>query len=71
MIKSPDRLRRVDAEHTRAVYAELSYLEALQRFESLWLWARRLQPSRASDWRIDLEPVFAVARAINGLPPKA
>jgi hypothetical protein len=47
----------------------LTLQEAVERFASLWAEARQLNPDLGEDWRADLEPDLAVARAVNGLPP--
>lgn len=69
MIVSSRRLAEFEAGYQRAAFAELSYTEALARFEALWTEARLVRPDLGDDWQVDLEPDFAVARAINGLPP--
>jgi hypothetical protein len=49
----------------------MTYGEALARFAALWAEARLLNPELGQNWLEDLEPDFAVARAVNGLPPAA
>ena len=53
-----------------ARYRDMSHAEALERFERLWRHARALNPIPEDDWREDLTAALAIARAINGLPPR-
>ena len=69
MIHSSKRLEELEAQDQREAYRDMTYAEALQRFEALWAEARALRPDFGDDWENDLEPVLAVARAVNGLPP--
>jgi len=70
MIRNPERLARFEAEDARRRFAGLAHPEALAWFEALWSEAAALSPDFPGDWRTDLEGDFAIARAINGLPPK-
>ena len=68
------RTAALDALETRAAREELSSLtfhEALSRFTGLWIEARAVRPDLGDDWEQDLAADFAVARAVNGLPPAA
>ncbi len=71
MIRSPGRLDAFEAEYQRTAYADLTYERALERFAALWAEARSLNPALGDDWAEDVEPDLAVARALNGLPPRA
>jgi hypothetical protein len=50
--------------------SNLSYHDALALFEAMWAEARALRPDFPGDWREDIAPVLAVARAVNGLAPE-
>jgi len=69
MIRDAQALSDLDARDQREAYTNLTYAEALGRMASLWAEARALNPDIGQDWRHDLAPALAVARAINGLPP--
>lgn len=69
MLKNPDRLARFEQADNRRRFRSMSYSEALRLFESLWAEATVLGMELPGDWRADLESDFAIARAINGLPP--
>ncbi|MDE0422713.1 MAG: hypothetical protein OXK76_17745 [Gammaproteobacteria bacterium] len=71
MIRDTQRLRDFEARYRREAFRNLTYGEALAIFEALWVEARHLNPDFGDDWRDDLEADFAVARALNGLPPAA
>ena len=71
MIRDSDRLAKFERQDKQRVLRDMSYLDALAIFESLWEEARVLNPNSGKDWRSDIEPVLAVARAVNGLPPKS
>lgn len=71
MINSSDRLAAFEAQYQREAFAALSFEDALARFAALWAEARALNPDWGGDWERDLEPDLAVARAVNGLPPKS
>jgi hypothetical protein len=70
MLNPSPRWLAFEREDERAS-APRSFEEALARFEALWRFARSVRPDLGEDWRADLGPDFAVARAINGLPPAA
>lgn len=69
MIVSSRSLDEFEAHYQREAFAALSYDDALARFAALWAEARVLRPDLGHDWREDLEPDLALARALNGLPP--
>ena len=68
MIRRTRDLERLEAEFTRERIGRMSYREALSLFTSMWVEARALNPAFPGDWRSDIEPDLAVARALNGLP---
>jgi len=70
MIESSRPLDDFEADYERTAYADLSYADALARFAALWSEARALNPSLGDDWAEDLAPDLAIARAVNGLPPR-
>ena len=69
MIRRSQRLEEFEAQYGREAYRGVSYQQALELFEALWVEAQALNPDFAADWLDDLEPDLAVARAVNGLPP--
>lgn len=71
MIQHPDRLREIEARAASFSPAEPDFEARLTRFAALWAHARLIAPGSGADWRHDLEPDLAVARAVNGLPPAA
>ena len=60
-----------EADYQRTAYADLTFEQALGRFAALWAEARALHPALGDDWADDLAPDLAVARAVNGLAPRA
>jgi len=66
-----DRLRAVEREYSRERLSQLTYREALAVFTGLWCEAVSLNADFPGDWQNDLEPDLAVARAVNGLPPRS
>jgi len=71
MIRRPKRLEELERRYQREAFRDLTYKEALRLFTALWMEARELNPDIGTDWREDLEPDLAVARAVNGLPPRS
>lgn len=71
MLNPGEAWRAFERSDEAAVYGRLSYGEALERFERLWRHAREMNAELGSDWLEDLAGDFAVARAVNGLPPAA
>ena len=69
MIRRTPELERLERRMARE--HALPYERALELFEALWREAQELDPEfpRADD--TDLTADFAVARALNGLPPRA
>lgn len=70
MIENPERLARFERIDARWRFASFTHADALAWFEALWAEAAALNPGFPGDWRVALESDFAIARAINGLPPK-
>ncbi|MGH7657070.1 MAG: hypothetical protein ACREL6_02470 [Gemmatimonadales bacterium] len=71
MIGSPPALLDFNASYARSAFRDLSYGDALARFTALWCYAREINPEMGNDWQNDLRADFAVALAVNGLPPAA
>ena len=71
MLNPSRRLREFEVKYGRVAYAGMSYAEALELFTGLWMEARALGADLGADWEADLAPAIAVARAVNGLPPRA
>ena len=71
MLKNPERMARFERDDTRRRFSDMPFAEALALFESLWAHSVTLGYEDRRDWRTDLESDFAIARAINGLPPHA
>ncbi|MGH7572934.1 MAG: hypothetical protein ACREMK_13990 [Gemmatimonadota bacterium] len=71
MIRSSKRLEELEKPYQREAFRDLTFEEALRRFTALYLEARELNPDFGADWREDLEADLAVARAVNGLPPRS
>jgi hypothetical protein len=71
MIVPSEKLAELEARYLRDAFSDLTYEEALERFAALWAEACALNPQMGKDWREDLEPDLAIARAVNGLPPDA
>lgn len=68
MIRPSPRLDDFERSHARE-HGARTYSEALAIFASLWREAVALNPGFPGDWREDLVPDLAIARAVNGLPP--
>jgi hypothetical protein len=71
MIRHTRSLEDVHRRYVREVLAGRTYREAVAVFEALWRQALLLNPEFPGDWRQDIAPDLAVARAVNGLPPAA
>jgi hypothetical protein len=71
MIRSTPELEQFERDFARARGRNATYAQALAVFEALWIEARDLNPDFPGPWEADLAADFAVARAINGLPPGA
>ena len=70
MIQPTRRLADLEARYGRDAFRDLSYADALELFAALWAEARALHATSGVDWREDLAPDLAVARALNGRPPR-
>ena len=70
MLHRSKTLAAFELDYARRRTRALSYEDALAIFEGLWAEAQALNPDFPSSWREDMGPDLAVARAINGLPPK-
>lgn len=71
MLRSSPELRALEARFDRDSDQRLSLVAAQARFAALWAEARALNPDLGRDWLADLDADFAVARAVNGLPPES
>lgn len=72
MLKNQTVIARFEREDTRRRYGDLSYLESLQLFEAMWAHAAAIDPEFAQRNLDSIsESALAIARAINGLPPRA
>lgn len=70
MLRPTPELREFERRYARGRDAHATYQAALAVFKALWTEACTLRPDfPAVDWRSDVEPDLAVARAVNGLPP--
>ena len=69
MIRSTRRLEKLEADFAAERLARMTFQEALSLFTALWVEARTLNSALPADWRSDIEPDLAIARALNGLPP--
>ena len=69
MIRQPEKVAEMERRYAREHLSRLDYHDALALFTSLWNEARRLNPDFPGDWREDIAPDIAIARALNGLPP--
>jgi hypothetical protein len=70
MLRPTDTWSEFERADELASYGNMSYAEALERFERLWRHARALNPGSGDDWREDLTAALSIARAINGLPSR-
>lgn len=71
MLRPSPRLDEIDRRHARERLAKRSYTEALAVFAALWREASTVDPGFPGSWRDDLEADFAIARAVNALPPSS
>lgn len=65
------RVEELERRYEREALRDLDYPEALRRFTALWNEALQLNPAFGLDWEEDLAPDLAIARPVNGLPPRA
>lgn len=71
MIQHTRILADFEARYGREAFRDWSYAQALALFSALWQEARALHAVSGDDWRDDLAPALAMARALNGLPPSS
>lgn len=69
MLRPTRELEALERRWERETYHDMSFHEALDRFEAMWRHALELGWDPLADWRADLESDIAIARAVNGLPP--
>lgn len=69
MLEPTDELRALDRRWEEKRYRDMTFREALALYTALWAESRALCPDASRDWKADLEPDLAMARALNGLPP--
>jgi hypothetical protein len=69
VIEDPSRLAAFEERIARGAQPGMDYPQALAWFAGALAEARALRPDLGSDWLDDLAPDFAIARAVNGLPP--
>jgi hypothetical protein len=70
MLRPAPLLDQFETRYARERTDARTLTEAMALLTALWDEAVALSADFPSDWREDLEADFAVARAINGLPPK-
>ncbi|MBM4184421.1 MAG: hypothetical protein FJ207_09360 [Gemmatimonadetes bacterium] len=70
MLRPSPLLDDFETTYARERTAARTPEEAMAIVAALWNEAVALNPDFPSDWREDLEADLAIARAINGLPPK-
>lgn len=72
MLQPSPRLDELNRRFARARLGRLTYGEGLRIYAALWREAQALDPDFPDrDWRSDLGPDLAVARALNGLTADA
>ncbi len=70
MLRPTPELREFEREYARRFDSDATYAKSLAIFKALWVEACTLRPDfPESDWRRDIEPNLAIARAVNALPP--
>ena len=69
MVTDPQALADLEARLARTADAGMTHLQALAWYEGALAEVRQLWPDFDADWLEDLESDFAIARAVNGLPP--
>ena len=71
MILPGEQLAEFEKSQIRNGLRDMTYARALEIFTALWIEAQQLNPDIGADWRDDLEPALAIARALNGIQPAA
>ncbi|MGD2070812.1 MAG: hypothetical protein PVI57_19225 [Gemmatimonadota bacterium] len=69
MLDATSRLRDLERRWEADRYGGMDFSDALAVYAALWAEARALRDDLGIDWKHDLEPDLAIARAVNGLPP--
>jgi hypothetical protein len=69
VINDPSHLAAFEARVAGAADRAMSFPEALAWYAAALAEARALRPDLGADWLEDLAADFAIARAVNGLPP--
>lgn len=70
MLRPSPELTEFERRYARQQATDATYDRGLAVFKSLWTEACTLRPDFPSaDWRREIEPDLAIARAVNGLPP--
>jgi len=69
VIANPRALADLEASLARSAATQMSFAQALAWYEGALAEVRALRPDFDADWMENLESVFAIARAVNGLPP--
>jgi hypothetical protein len=69
VIADPRALADLEASLARDAAIQMTYAQALAWYEGALAEVRRLRPDFDADWLEDLASDFAIARAVNGLPP--
>lgn len=69
VIADPRALADLEAGLARGAATQMSFAQALAWYEGALAEVRALRPDFDADWLEDLESDFAIARAVNGLPP--
>jgi hypothetical protein len=68
MLRPSAELEAFELRYARQHLGSLTYHDALALFTALWCEARELNPAFPGEWREDIAPDLAIARAVNGLP---
>jgi hypothetical protein len=71
VIERTEAVRALERAYTRGRLSKLTYADALAVYAALWRQACALNPDFPGDWKADVGPDLAMARAVNGLPPSA
>jgi hypothetical protein len=69
VIADPSAVADLEAGLARTAATQMTFAQALAWFEGALVEVRALCPGFDADWMEDLESDFAIARAVNGLPP--
>lgn len=69
VIADPRAIADLEDRLARSATAQMTFAQALAWYEGALVEVRALRPDFDADWLEDLESDFAIARAVNGLPP--